>query len=138
MGSLAETLKTNKAKDLEANSTKKSGIFNLGPLLDDGVLYSAIGEEELQLLKHELDLPEDCDLDPIPLTFHGFTHWQYWVCEHSSAPFPILGFLALRDCTDFWSYSELHPPVLPRLSQCVIGKKVTKYADIEGAKKNTL
>ena len=48
---------------------------DVGPLVDDGAPYSAIGRVELRLLLDNLGHTEEIPIDPIPIYLNGHTHW---------------------------------------------------------------
>lgn len=60
------------AYNVKVNDQDKNLI---GKLVDDGAQYSAIGNIELLLLKDHLNSVDDIDIDPIPESLNGFTHW---------------------------------------------------------------
>lgn len=69
----------------------------VGPLVDDGAPYSAIGYVELQLLLNQMN---GIDLDSIPSCLGGTTKWQYGRGEHSSAPRKIMDSFMLTVISD--------------------------------------
>lgn len=102
----------------------------IGPLVDDGAPYSAIGMIELKLLRDHLGLNECFELDPVPKTLNGYTQWQYGTGTHASAARDILGSVMISGHSDNGRCVEIRHLVLDGSSQWVIGKNVTKYANI--------
>lgn len=72
--------------NIAGNSTEEGVI--LGPFVDDGAPYSAIGFIELNLL---LSNTSEVILESIPALLASATLWQYGIGEHSSAPRRIPG-----------------------------------------------
>lgn len=72
----------------------------LGPLLDDGAPYSAIGQVNLSLLSNHLGLSENPKIDAIPQALGIHTHWQYGIGEHASPACRILGSIVLTATSD--------------------------------------
>ena len=103
---------------------------NLGPLLDDGAPYSAIGFVELQLLRQHIGLTTEPNINPIPSSLQGHTHWQYGTGRHSSAARRILGSIVLNALTDTGTTVNIRHLVLDGSSQWVIGRNVTSKANI--------
>lgn len=69
-------------------------------LVDDGALYSTIGNAELGRLTDVIGDTSTVELEPIPHTLAGTMHWQYGTGEHSSAPRRVLGFVLLTAKSD--------------------------------------
>ena len=76
-----------------ANSSETD--CKLGPMLDDGAPYSAIGQVELNLLTHNSSI-----LDPLPKSISDFLYWQFGSGGHSSPAKPILGSTLLHFKSD--------------------------------------
>ena len=119
------------------NSANRNNCSNdvLGPLVDDGAPYSAIGYIELQLLLNSVN---DVEIDPMPSCLENATQWQYGSGEHSSAPRKILGSYVLTLISDNGNEVRIRHLVLDGSSQWVIGKNVTGKCDILHAKQNAL
>ena len=47
---------------------------NIGPLVDDGALYSAIGLIELKVLADQLNISKPLELNCIPKSLQGYSH----------------------------------------------------------------
>lgn len=66
-------------------------LMRLGPLVDDGASYSAIGIVELNILHSHIGNLWDVIVDTVPYKLKGFTHLQYGIGNHTSATRKILG-----------------------------------------------
>lgn len=110
----------------------------LGPLVDDGAPYSAIGQVELNLLTEHAGLQTDHKLDKIPKALKGHTHWQYGTGKHASPARRILGSTVLTAISDSSNSINITHLVLEGSSQWVIGRNVTRKANIEHLERNAL
>lgn len=99
-----------------------NGSVHVGPLVDDGAEYSAIGSIELQIL---LNIDSDVGLEPPPDTLNGHSHWQYGQGEHRSARRPILGSIVLPLKEDNRRIINIRHVVVQGSSQCIIGRNFT-------------
>lgn len=71
--------------------TMKSRFNNdLGPMVDGGTPYSAIGIEELSFVNSSLKRPSFTIFDPLFVTFSCYKWWQYGSSEHASPHRKIL------------------------------------------------
>lgn len=68
--------------------------------MDDGAPYSTIGNVELRLLMDRFGNKCTAELEPIPSSLAGCTHWQYGTGDHSSAPRCIIGSVLLAAKSD--------------------------------------
>lgn len=59
--------------------------MKLGPLVDDGASYSAIGIVELHILYSHIGNVMDFNLDPVTAKLREFTNLQYGSGNHTSA-----------------------------------------------------
>jgi len=128
------------ASTCQARSASSDSIADdaaLGPLVDDGAPYSAIGLVELRLLLDRFG-QKATDLEPIPSSFAGSTYWQYGSGDHSSAPRRILRSIVLAATSDSGREVLIRHLVLDGSSQWVIGKNVTQKANILHLSKNAL
>ena len=122
------------------SSSKSNLITNvtIGPLLDDGAPYSAIGLHELKIISMDLLPNWSGDLDIVPASLKGCTKWQYGVGEHSSAESEILGSIVLSAISNHGSPVMIRHLVLQGSSQWVVGRNVTTKGDILHAECNKL
>lgn len=110
--------------------SSKLPIRSLGPLVDDGGPFSAIGNTELCLLRSSLGIsPLPC-LDPVPRRVEHFAHWQYGTGEHASAKRRILGSVEILCRSDLGRPVAIRYLVLEGSSQWVIGRNVTRSCNI--------
>lgn len=100
---------------------------NCGLLVDDGAEYSAIGAVELQLY---FNTDADTELEDLPNTLRGKTHWQYGQGEHSSLSRKMLGSVILNLKTDSGTIVNIRHVVIEGSSQWVIGRNVTSIVNI--------
>lgn len=105
-------------------SSPSDTLTALGPLVDDGAEYSAVGLIELKLFELKLNLDID-DLDPIPSSLTGVTHWQFCVGDHASASRRILGSTVIAVKADSGRLIQIRHLVIVGCSQCVIGRNDT-------------
>ena len=136
-----KTISFNMANIFSSTSTTKNCTFVdpfLGPLVDDGAPYSAIGNIELRLLQDQFGYEIDAQFDSIPDSLDGHTHWQYGIGQHSSAPRRILGSVLLSAQADSGRKVNIRHLVLDGSSQWVIGRNVTSNANLIHVGKNAL
>ena len=134
-----------KKKSISFNMAKLVGSSSgtvssqeLGPLVDDGAPYSAIGVVELKLLAKQFGLPHDWSIKPVPDSFKGHSHWQYGTGEHASPAREILGSTVLSAQSDSGRTICITHLVLQGSSQWVLRKNITRKADIEHIDRNAL
>ena len=142
-GSAKETVTFNMArvttKDrIVASSSKLSCDVSVGPLLDDGAPYSALGADELSALAPQLVPGWNGGLDPIPDALHGCTSWQYGTGEHSSPARDNLGSIELHAVSVGSTILRSRHLVLRGSSQWVVGRNVTNKCEILHADGNRL
>lgn len=109
-----------------------------GPLLDDGAPYSALGEVELRILLDELGLTFPRQIDPIPRSLQGFSYFQYGTGSHASQSRKILGSVVLTAYSDSNRPIDITHIVLRGSSQWIVGRNVTRKADIQHINGNAL
>lgn len=90
----------NKATLTTFSSSTKNCSVELGPLVDSGAPYAAIGLFELNLLADHVGIRSNPKLDAIPNSLKGHTHMQYGDGEHASVPRRILGSIVLTARSD--------------------------------------
>ncbi len=121
-----------------AASTTVNVPSETGPLVDDGAPYSAIGMTELLSLSNKLDINIPIKLESIPSSLNGHTHWQYGTGAHSSSVRRILGSIVLTACSDTGRDVKITHLVLEGSSQWVIGRNVTRNANLEHLGRNAI
>lgn len=99
---------------------------DIGPLVDDGAEYSAIGCVELKII-FDIDTTR---LDELPSSLHGHTHWQYGQGAHSSPEQKMLGSIVLSVQVDNRTIINIRHVVIDGPSQWVIGRNVTAVTNI--------
>lgn len=62
-----------------------------GPLVDDGAPYSALGIVELKMIREQLKMFSNLNLDEIPESLNGYMHWQYGDGSHAISSRLIMG-----------------------------------------------
>lgn len=116
----------------------KNSCSIIGPMLDDGAPYSAIGIEELRSLHLSILPTWDGSLESIPEIIADRAFWQYGVGAHESAARRILGSVIL-DVNIPGGYTiQLRHLVLDDSSNCVIGRNITKHSNIIHMNENVL
>lgn len=123
---------------LRGSSASLPTTGQLGPLVDDGAPYAAIGQVELNLLTEHAGIQTNCKLDKIPKSLKGHTHWQYGTGKHASPARRILGSTVLTATSDSGNSINITHLVLEGSSQWVIGRNVTRKANIEHLERNAL
>ena len=118
--------------------TKNGQNVALSPLVDDGAPYSAIGLIELNSLARQLNISKPLELDNIPKRLDVHTHWQYGTGEHSSPRRRILGSIVLTAIADSGRKVLITHLVLEGSSQWVIGRNVTRNANLEHIGRNAI
>lgn len=108
------------------SSDINSVVYIKGLLVDDGAPYSATGQIELKLLLDHLGSDLSKMLDPIPDILNGYTHWQYGIGKHASAPRKFFGSTSLKTYTNSGLEVNIRHLVLNGLSQWIVGKNVTR------------
>lgn len=103
---------------------------DIGPLVDDGAPYSAIGLTELHILKDQLLSNFTGKLDTIPTSLNVRTFWQYGCGNHASAKRRILGSILLTALSDDCSPIHIRHLVLEGSSQWLIGRNITGKSNI--------
>lgn len=109
----------------------------VGPLVDDGAEYSALGIVELKLFE-ELYRDTNTEMDPIPASLEGVNHWQFGVGEHASESRRILGSVVLTAKSDSGRHVRIRHLVVEGSSQWVIGRNVTSKANLLHVGKNAI
>ena len=97
----------------------------LGPMVDDGAPYSALGSTELRLRGIC-----DTSLDPIPPAIKNFKFWQFGSGAHSSPAKPILGSKHLFFKSDSGHNISICHIIVSGSSPWLIGRNVTTNCDI--------
>ena len=119
------TLSASMARNYPTRFVSRQPPVALGPMVDDGAPYSALGSTELRLLGMT-----DDSLDPIPESISSFKFWQFGSGAHSSPAKPILGSKNIN----FKSYSgqmiTICHIVVSGSSPWLIGRNVTTNCDI--------
>lgn len=134
-----------KMKDISFNMASLVGSISstctkeeLGTLVDNGAPYSAIGIFELSALKKQVKYGLPTRPDPISSSLKVHYHWQYGTGEHSSPARKIL------ESTVFCAKSEsgrtvrITHLVLEGSSQRVIGRKVTRNANLQHIERSAI
>lgn len=103
---------------------------HLDPLVDDGAPYSAIGQNELNLLQPHLLPNWNGDVPPRPRSLENRRFWQYGNGSHASLQRLIVGSVVLSLTADCGSTVQVRHLVLDGSSQWVIGRNVTHQSDI--------
>lgn len=65
-------------------SIAEVSYYYIGPLIDDGAVYSEVGGVELKLL-HTRNRSEDYEFEPKPNELYQFKYWKYGSGAHSSS-----------------------------------------------------
>ena len=112
--------------------------YELGPLLDDGAPFSAIEQVELSLPADHIGLSPNPKIDAIPQALGSHAHWQYGTGEPASPARRILGSIVLTATSDHGTPVRITHLVLEGSSQWVIGRNVTRKANIEHIGRNAL
>ena len=112
------------------HSKSHSPSMHIGPLVDSGAPYSAIGFSELCLLSHHILPHWQAELLPIPDSLDGRTIWQYGSGTHSSPQRRILGSVFLNIRSDDGDDISIRHLVLDGSSQWVIGRNVLRHCNI--------
>ena len=113
------------ARDYPTRFKNSQQPVSLGPMVDDGAPYSALGSTELRLL----GLSDD-NLDPIPSTIATFKYWQFGSGAHSSPAKPILGSTKLYFRSDSGQKISICHIVVSGSSPWLLGRNVTTNCDI--------
>ena len=137
-----------------SNERKKTVTFNMatlvvssalsltsnmiGPLVDDGAPYSAIGLVKLKDLAKKLGLSSNWKMAQIPSVLEGHSHWQYGTGDHASPTRRIMGSIILTATSDTGRPVDITHLVLEGSSQWVIGRNVTRKANIEHINRNAI
>lgn len=116
-----------------ANTTSSD---ELGPLVDDGAPYSEIVLVELNLFVDHL--PSNPILETIPESLKEHTHCQYGTGRHASPARRILESIVLTAESDNRNPVRITHLLLDGSSQWVIGRNVTRKANIEHINRNAL
>lgn len=123
-----------KVKSIPSSRTSEKLI---GPTVDNGAPYSAIGYFELCLLASDIIPDWDGTLDAPPSSFVNKRKWQYGVGMHSSESRHILGAITLTAKFDCATIKICHL-VSGGSSQLVIGRNVTSRGNILHMNNNCL
>lgn len=105
--------------------TNKGSPRNLGPMVDDGAPYSALGVVELKMI-----CPNVSKFDPIPRPISGFRYWQFGSGCHSSPAKRILGSTILNFKSDNDRIVAVRHIIVDGSSPWVIGRNVTRECNI--------
>lgn len=101
-----------------------------GALLDDGAPYTMIGKYELQVVPQSL-LPDwKGESEPLSKHLARCSHWQYGSGEHSSTENVILRSNVKTVASAGGTLILILYVVLDGSSERVVGRNLTKYADI--------
>lgn len=123
-------------QEISAHAPSRSD--NIGPMVDNGAPYSAIGILDLLLLSSNILPSFEGSLDPVPDAFKAFNGWQYGSGDHASEPRPILGSILLTATVKDGSSVSIRHLVLSGSSQWVIGRNVTSHGQIDRMDTNSL
>lgn len=110
----------------------------LGPFVDDGAPYSAVGNVKLRLLMDRFGNMSSVEPEPISSTLAGCTHSQYGKGEHLSTPRRILGSVVLPAESDSGRQLLIRHFVLDGCRQWVAGKNEKQKANILHLSENAL
>lgn len=110
----------------------------IGPLLDDGAPYSAIGEVELKLMLEENNMQYPEKLNPKPIALDGYTKLPYGSGSHSSKARDIFGSIVLTVLSERKCPVHITHLVLSGSSQWIIGRNVTRMCKIDHLERNAL
>lgn len=117
---------SNNSESGEDNSIINQYEENLGPLLDYGAPYSAIGLVELRILLSEMCLSFPESFGPFPHCLKGFTKFQYGKDAHSSKSRKTLGSIVLTATSDTGNEMIIRHIIIDDSSQWIIGKMLPK------------
>lgn len=123
---IASTVDINK-NQINVNNNSCSIV---GPMLDDGAPYSAIGIEELRSLYLSILPNWNGSLESIPEKIADRPFWQYGVGAHARAARRILGSVILNVNIPGGYTVQLRHLVLDGSSNWVIGRNITKHSNI--------
>ena len=96
-----------------------------------GAPYSTIGVIELNFLAEQLNVKTFLEMGPVPSALNGHGHWRYGTGQHSSPIRKFLGSIVLNATADSGRTVEITHWLLESSSQWVIGRKVTRKANLE-------
>ena len=103
---------------------------DLGPMVDDGAPYSALGIVELALVcQPRSDSIEDL-ITPLPESISQFRFWQFGSGKHASPAKPIRGSVMLNFKSDSGSLISIRHVVVDGSSPWVLGRNITRKCDI--------
>lgn len=122
----------------EYYSINPNDPHSIGPMLDDGAPYSAIGFDELQSLSKYILPNWNGTLDPIPDSISDRPYWQYGVGAHAIPVRAIIGSIIFNVRTSDGSNIELRHLVLDGSYNWVIGRNITRFSNINHMDENTL
>ncbi len=113
-----------------SNSTFEhtSGKSTLGPLVDDGAPYSAIGELELAALYN--CKYKRLKLEELPNSISNYKYWRYGSGTHSSDSREILGCVFIQFRSKNNNDVNIRHLVIKGSSQWIIGRNATRPHDI--------
>ncbi len=129
------TVCANRISCTKHNTTNKDLI---GPLVDDGAPYSAIGVIELLLMSDDISDINDIKMDPIPSCLEGYSHFQYGTGNHSSKARKIIGSVILTVKSDNSNYINIRHIVIEGSSQWVVGRNVTRRSNLNHIEQNAI
>lgn len=104
---------------------------HLGPLINSGASYSAIGLVSLSMLADHSGLPTGRPLSPISKSLVGYTSLKDGTSDHASSKRRLLGSISMNAYTDNGNSFSINQLVLDGLPQWVIARNVTDKANIE-------
>ena len=110
-------------------STNLSTPTSIGPLVDDGAPFCAIGNVEL-MYHHRRLVGDSVIFGPIPEELNSCTHWQFGLGSHVSPRRRILGSVTLHLMTDSGSLITIRHLVIEGSSQWVLGRNITRTCNI--------
>lgn len=116
---------------LNSAQIKNMADMRLGPLVDDGATYSAIGIVELNILHSHIGNVSEVIVNPVPEKLKDFTHLQYGSGNHTSVARKIIGSTVITVYSDNNRPVEITHIVVDGSSQWVVGKNITDIADIQ-------
>ena len=123
---------------LTSSAAKTTFSDKLGPLLNDGAPYSAIGQVELIFLADHIGISPNPTIDAVPQALGSHKHWQYGTGEHASPARRILGSIVLTVTSDQGTPFQITHLVLDGSTKWFIGRNVTRKANIEQIGRNAL
>lgn len=124
MNFMAKICNNESCSSLVVSNIGCSSSNSLGPILDSGAPFSAIGVTELIVLRKSIGVSPLNSYDPIPRQLASYKYWKYGVGSQSSSKRLIMVYVVLNCRSDLKCQISIRHLVIQGSSQWLIGRNM--------------